>query len=51
MNADGSGTRRLARNTWMFGPVWSPDGQKLAFERRLDPTKYKGRWELRRRRS
>ena len=43
MNADGSGKRRLARNTWMFQPpAWSPDGQKLAFERRLDPTKYKG---------
>ena len=43
MDADGSGKRRLARNTWMFGPpAWSPDGLKLAFERRLDPTKYKG---------
>ena len=43
MDANGSGKQRLARNTWMFGPpAWSPDGQKLAFERRLDPTKYKG---------
>jgi Tol biopolymer transport system component len=43
MNADGSGKQRLTRNTWNFQPpVWSPDGQKLAFERRLDPTKYKG---------
>ena len=34
MNADGSGKRRLARNTWMFQPpAWSPDGQKLAFVR------------------
>jgi TolB protein len=43
MDADAGGKRRLARNTWMFGPpAWSPDGLKLAFERRLDPTKYKG---------
>jgi Tol biopolymer transport system component len=43
MNADGSGKQRLARIAWNFqAPVWSPDGQKLAFERRLDPTKYKG---------
>jgi Tol biopolymer transport system component len=43
MNADGSGKRKLTRIAWNFQPpVWSPDGQKLAFERRLDPTKYKG---------
>ena len=43
MNADGSGKRRLARIAWNFQPpAWSPDGQALAFERRLDPTKYKG---------
>jgi dipeptidyl aminopeptidase/acylaminoacyl peptidase len=43
MNADGSGKRRLARTAWNFEPpVWSPDGLKLAFERRLDPTKYGG---------
>jgi dipeptidyl aminopeptidase/acylaminoacyl peptidase len=43
MNADGGGKRRLARIASNFEPpAWSPDGQKLAFERRLDPTKYKG---------
>ena len=32
MNADGSGQRRLARDTWrLAAPVWSPDGQRLAF--------------------
>ena len=43
MNADGSEKQRLARIAWNFqAPAWSPDGQKLAFERRLDPTKYGG---------
>ena len=34
MNADGSGQRRLTRNGARdFAPAWSPDGQKIAFER------------------
>ena len=32
MNADGSGKRRLARDAFT-GSAWSPDGQKIAFER------------------
>jgi Tol biopolymer transport system component len=43
MNADGSGKRKLARIAWNFeAPAWSPDGSKLLYERRLDPTRYKG---------
>jgi Tol biopolymer transport system component len=38
MNADGSGKRSLTRNAWNFeAPAWSPDGRKLAFERRVGP--------------
>jgi Tol biopolymer transport system component len=37
MNADGSGMRRLVRSKWGASPVWSPDGLKLAFEKRLGP--------------
>jgi TolB protein len=42
MNADGSGKRRLVRNASGLGPepygtVWSPDGLKLAFAKRLGP--------------
>ena len=42
MNADGSpGQRRLTRNGGRnFAPAWSPDGQKIAFERRLGRKKY-----------
>ena len=32
MNADGSGQRRLTRDAFT-GVAWSPDGQKIAFER------------------
>ncbi len=36
MNADGSGQRRLTHNAARdLGPAWSPDGRKIAFERRL----------------
>jgi TolB protein len=36
MNADGSGLRRLTRNGGRnFAPAWSPDGQRIAFERRF----------------
>jgi Tol biopolymer transport system component len=44
MNADGSGMRRLVRHAsglgpepYFGGPVWSPDGRKLAFGKRLGP--------------
>ena len=32
MNADGSGQRRLTRDAFT-GSAWSPDGQKIAFQR------------------
>jgi Tol biopolymer transport system component len=38
VNADGSGRRILTRDAWGIGSsAWSPDGQKLAFERRIGP--------------
>jgi Tol biopolymer transport system component len=40
MNADGTGLRRLTRNATFgpgsIGPVWSPDGRKLAFVKRVE---------------
>ena len=38
VNADGSARRMLTRNAWSIeAPAWSPDGRKLAFERRVGP--------------
>lgn len=31
MNADGSGTEKISNVVWNYPPVWSPDGQKIAF--------------------
>jgi TolB protein len=37
MNADGSGLRNLTREWGLDGlPVWSPDGQKIAFPSKRD---------------
>jgi Tol biopolymer transport system component len=40
MNADGTGLRRLTRNATFgpgsIGPVWSPDGRKLVFVKRVE---------------
>ena len=31
VNADGSEERKLTRDAQSFGPIWSPDGRKIAF--------------------
>jgi Tol biopolymer transport system component len=36
MRADGSQRKRLTRNGDSFGPVWSPDGERIYFARRPD---------------
>jgi Tol biopolymer transport system component len=40
MNVDGSGQRRLTTTRGQFAysgsPAWSPDGQKIAFQRNED---------------
>jgi TolB protein len=42
MNADGSGQRRLTYNgARNFAPAWSPDGQRIVFERRVGKEKYR----------
>ena len=41
MNADGSGQTNLTRNpAHDFAPAWSPDGQRIVFERRLARRQY-----------
>ena len=41
MNADGKKQQPLTRNGGRnFAPAWSPDGQEIAFERRLGRQKY-----------